>query len=1185
MRKFIRASAFVSELLMKLKLSVCYAAALVGAIAMFCSADAGAQTVNVKIPFVRLDSVFNATSGAYIRRRIDTIWFGTHVNATNCSDTNLSNFGTHWTLDDTVGVTEFEQPPASPAGDFRFTKPKSTAPFSCYPQNGLQFDIRSFTDTTQRDTFKILSTWDLGDPAETHRLAFTWPPVLSQYFDSCIFVGPSLQAVAPLIFIDMNRKLSYRQPTDPDTGQVNLFNLLFVGPKVPPPIPATVTLTFPPNSATDQLLSLTLTWASAPSAIFYRVQVAKDTNFTPASLIANDSLGAGTTSKSLVGLSDATTYYWRVAVATSTGFSYYQRPPYRFTTLTLKLPPPVLVSPPNNAQNIPTSTTLRWRSQASLGATNYHVQLRTDTNSAASIVVNDSTLTDTLRAVTVQNCLTYFWRARTKNSAGWGNFGGYFKFRAALAPPGTPVPVAPANGATNVVISPTLSWQSDVCTDSILVQLTTDTVFGAFTVNRKFAGTSTVVGPLLQNTNYFWRLKSFNASDSSPAVGWSQFKTRLDPPGTPALLSPPDNDSTQSITPTFVWTKVPYTDTYRLQVYKDPGFTQTIYDDSTLTDTSQQIVAGLFNCTKYYWRVRAKNAAGTSSFATARNFKTQKAFPGAPVLLSPANDSTGVDESTTLRWAPSSSNDLCAQYYIVSLTKDTSTNPIVLERKDSTLQTSLTVGPLNSRQKYYWQVQAGNYTAGKGTSSPWFNFTITPLTTPKPPNLRSPANGQDGLSFRPTLAWDSSSRASSYRLQVALDSNFALLLVNDSTILQSSAPGKQVGPLPLNNHAYYWRVNAKNSVGTSDFTPFWSFRTLAPPSAPTLISPANGETSVPVSPVFVWTIPQRADSYRLQVARDSTFIVIVKDDSDIVDTSWPLGVQLDGYQKYYWRVFAKNSVGYGDTSVTFTFMTARSGRPNWTIPISVCETGPACDTVYFSITAGATYGIDAGSGELELPPPTPGWFDLRFIDNRIPSEIGEGLRVNRHPFRYYTQIDTFKLRFQPGIGTFPMIVSWDKDSIGKVCDSMVIKDEYTGTIVHQDMRTASFVATNLSSLLIIEYGAFPTVLGVKPPVGQLPKGFTLSQNYPNPFNPSTRIDFTTGKSASIRIAVYDLLGREISVLASETFPAGFYYAEWDGRNGDGQQMPSGVYYVRMIGRSISEDGTPFSLVRKVVMMK
>jgi hypothetical protein len=78
--------------------------------------------------------------------------------------------------------------------------------------------------------------------------------------------------------------------------------------------------------------------------------------------------------------------------------------------------------------------------------------------------------------------------------------------------------------------------------------------------------------------------------------------------------------------------------------------------------------------------------------------------------------------------------------------------------------------------------------------------------------------------------------------------------------------------------------------------------------------------------------------------------------------------------------------------------------------------------------------------------------------------------------------------------------------------------------------------------------------------GQIPTTFGLEQNYPNPFNPGTSIGFGVSGLGSmwVRLAVYDLLGREVAVLVDEMKEPGRYQVTFDG-----SALASGVYLYRM----------------------
>ena len=74
----------------------------------------------------------------------------------------------------------------------------------------------------------------------------------------------------------------------------------------------------------------------------------------------------------------------------------------------------------------------------------------------------------------------------------------------------------------------------------------------------------------------------------------------------------------------------------------------------------------------------------------------------------------------------------------------------------------------------------------------------------------------------------------------------------------------------------------------------------------------------------------------------------------------------------------------------------------------------------------------------------------------------------------------------------------------------------------------------------------------------LPEGVRVAQNFPNPFNPTTVVSCQSPVAGSIRLVVYDLLGREVAVLMDETKEPGIYYVPFDATG-----LASGVYLCRM----------------------
>jgi photosystem II stability/assembly factor-like uncharacterized protein len=96
----------------------------------------------------------------------------------------------------------------------------------------------------------------------------------------------------------------------------------------------------------------------------------------------------------------------------------------------------------------------------------------------------------------------------------------------------------------------------------------------------------------------------------------------------------------------------------------------------------------------------------------------------------------------------------------------------------------------------------------------------------------------------------------------------------------------------------------------------------------------------------------------------------------------------------------------------------------------------------------------------------------------------------------------------------------------------------------------------------------------------VPTQMELMQNYPNPFNPTTTIGYTVGAGSGqqtavsrVRLAVYDLLGREVAVLLNEKKEPGVYQVEFKNRG-----LSSGVYIYRLeAGNSV--------LTRKMILLR
>ena len=111
--------------------------------------------------------------------------------------------------------------------------------------------------------------------------------------------------------------------------------------------------------------------------------------------------------------------------------------------------------------------------------------------------------------------------------------------------------------------------------------------------------------------------------------------------------------------------------------------------------------------------------------------------------------------------------------------------------------------------------------------------------------------------------------------------------------------------------------------------------------------------------------------------------------------------------------------------------------------------------------------------------------------------------------------------------------------------------------------------------------------GIEPPKGRdgrdssgrdKGKAKIKARNYPNPFNPETTISYTLESPELVKISIYNTQGQLIRTLVNEQQQAGAYTLHWEGRNENGQQAVSGVYFYRI-------DAGEQSLTQRMILIK
>jgi uncharacterized lipoprotein YddW (UPF0748 family) len=177
---------------------------------------------------------------------------------------------------------------------------------------------------------------------------------------------------------------------------------------------------------------------------------------------------------------------------------------------------PLLASPANGATSLPESVLVRWRHTDQTAQ--YHLQVSTDPAFATSLLVNDSSITDTSRIVNgLAGLSTYAWRVRAGNAAGFGAFAIAYSFSTGFPP--VPNLLAPPNQTPDVPVTPTFRWNAASAATSYRIQIAKGADFASiFADSSGLTDTTVAVGPLEYYRIYFWRVRATNGIGTS---GWS----------------------------------------------------------------------------------------------------------------------------------------------------------------------------------------------------------------------------------------------------------------------------------------------------------------------------------------------------------------------------------------------------------------------------------------------------------------------------------------------------------------------------------------------------------------------------------------------------------------------------------------------------------------------------------------
>jgi protein involved in ribonucleotide reduction len=278
--------------------------------------------------------------------------------------------------------------------------------------------------------------------------------------------------------------------------------------------PGAFSKTIPTNGATGVATNPTLSWASSSGAISYEYCYATTTGCT-------NWVSTGTsTSVGLTDLLNDQQYFWQVRAVNAGGNTLANAGTY-WSLTTIAAAPGAFskTSPTNGAMGVSTNPTLSW--DTSTDATSFEYCYDTTTGCMDWVSAGTST---SVELTGLGNNQEYYWQVRAVNAGGdtQANSGTYWSFTTIVAAPGAFSKTNPTNGATDVEVNLTFSW--DTSTNATSYEYCYATTTGCTSWVSVGTNTSVDLTSLLNNQQYYWQVRAVNAGGNTQAnagIYWS----------------------------------------------------------------------------------------------------------------------------------------------------------------------------------------------------------------------------------------------------------------------------------------------------------------------------------------------------------------------------------------------------------------------------------------------------------------------------------------------------------------------------------------------------------------------------------------------------------------------------------------------------------------------------------------
>ncbi|RCK71564.1 MAG: Fibronectin type III domain protein [Ignavibacteriae bacterium] len=377
------------------------------------------------------------------------------------------------------------------------------------------------------------------------------------------------------------------------------------------------------------------------------------------------------------------------------------------------------------------------------------------------------------------------------------------------------------------------------------------------------------------------------------------------------------------------------------------------------------------------------------------------------------------------------------------------------------------------------------------------------------------------------------------------------------------------------------------------------------PSPPILLTPVNNDTNVSINPKLIWSNSDWATEYIIEISTTLDFI------NPLISKTTPYTNEqinaLSYNQEYYWRVKSKNKAYSSNFSEIFKFKTQKLTQfykinkklvdfgkvfINHTKMDSLVIENLNNDSITINIIPPGIPQFSINQTKLRIPPYFKGKFEIFFTPSNK-SNYSTKIPLIIQTETIIETIMVTGIGIRPPKKTFPtqkiIIVG---NPISGISDSVYIKNDGDENLIINDIQSSTnfiqifpknlviepqdsqyiYISVHLDSLnsnsfTSTNYAIFIDNTTTSPDTLEIiinnqtnvtiesPNNYILLQNYPNPFNSETTIIFNLAEKSHTYIKIFDILGKEVSMINNNILDAGTHTLKFNAEN-----LASGIYY-------------------------